>query len=334
VIKRTEIQKVLGEHPTIHVGINEDNFSHHASGLRRRLAEVDHPSDRARKGARMKTDMTGKVAFITGAARGQGRSHAITLAEAGADIIAVDLNGPVEGVGYAAATTEDLAETVRLVEALDRRIVAKQADVRDVEALRSVVDDGVAELGGLDVVVANAGIFNVVGKSWELSRDHWQTMLDVNLTGVWNTTTAAIPHLIERGPGGSIILISSTAGLRAIPNIAHYVAAKHGVVGLARTLANELAAEHIRVNTIHPTNVRTTMIDNDVTPAVYRPDLVNPTFADAYDVLTKINMWDVPWVEPVDISNAVLFLASEMSRYITGITLPVDLGMAQKYSGS
>ncbi|KXF52254.1 3-ketoacyl-ACP reductase [Rhodococcus sp. SC4] len=282
----------------------------------------------------MQIDLSGKVALITGAARSQGRSHAVTLARAGADIIAVDINDAVEGVRYPAATPADLAETGRLVKEAGSRVVTRQVDVRDRAALRDAVDEGVAELGGLDVVVANAGILNEIAPSWQLGVDQWQTMLDVNLTGVWHTTSVAVPHLVDRGRGGSVILISSTAGLRGIPNVAHYNAAKHGVVGLARTLANELALHRIRVNTIHPTNVRTIMIDNDVTPAVYRPDLQSPTFDDAQEVLTKINMWDVPWIESVDVSNAVLFLASEMARYITGIALPVDLGMSQKYSGA
>ncbi|NHU44952.1 mycofactocin-coupled SDR family oxidoreductase [Rhodococcus sp. A14] len=282
----------------------------------------------------MQIDLSGKVALITGAARSQGRSHAVTLARAGADIIAVDINDSVEGVRYPAATPADLAETGRLVKEAGSRVVTRQVDVRDRAALRDAVDEGVAELGGLDVVVANAGILNEIAPSWQLGVDQWQTMLDVNLTGVWHTTSVAVPHLVDRGRGGSMILISSTAGLRGIPNVAHYNAAKHGVVGLARTLANELALHRIRVNTIHPTNVRTIMIDNDVTPAVYRPDLQSPTFDDAQEVLTKINMWDVPWIESVDVSNAVLFLASEMARYITGIALPVDLGMSQKYSGA
>jgi SDR family mycofactocin-dependent oxidoreductase len=282
----------------------------------------------------MQIDLSGKVALITGAARSQGRSHAVTLARAGADIIAVDINDSVEGVRYPAATPADLAETGMLVKEAGSRVVTRQVDVRDRAALRDAVDEGVAELGGLDVVVANAGILNEIAPSWQLGVDQWQTMLDVNLTGVWHTTSVAVPHLVDRGRGGSMILISSTAGLRGIPNVAHYNAAKHGVVGLARTLANELALHRIRVNTIHPTNVRTIMIDNDVTPAVYRPDLQSPTFDDAQEVLTKINMWDVPWIESVDVSNAVLFLASEMARYITGIALPVDLGMSQKYSGA
>jgi|tagenome__1003787_1003787.scaffolds.fasta_scaffold20855382_2 SDR family mycofactocin-dependent oxidoreductase len=278
--------------------------------------------------------MDGKVVLITGAARGQGRAHAVRLAAEGADIIAVDLAGPVETVTYPAASPEDLAGTVKAVEGLDRRVVARQADVRDTEALSAAVRDGVAELGRLDGVVANAGILNAVKPSWELAEDDWQTMLDINLSGVWHTTKVAIPHLLEQGRGGSIVLISSTAGLRGIPNIAHYNAAKHGVLGLQRTLANELAEHRIRVNSIHPTNVRTTMIDNESSARIYRPDLAAPTFDDAIPALTKINMWDVPWVEVEDVANAVLFLLSEESRYITGAALPVDLGMTQKYSGA
>ena len=278
--------------------------------------------------------MEGKVAFITGAARGQGRAHALRLAGEGADIIATDLAGPVDTVSYAPATPEDLAETVKEVEALDRRVVHFTADVRDFDSLKAGLDAGVAELGGLDVLVANAGIINAVVPSWELDEANWQTMIDINLSGVWHATKAAVPHLIERGPGGSVILISSTAGLRGIPNIAHYNAAKHGVLGLARTLANELAPHRIRVNSVHPTNVRTTMIDNEFSAKIYRPDLENPTFSDSLEALANINMWDVPYLEVEDVANAVLFLACEESRYVTGIALPVDLGMSMKYSGA
>jgi SDR family mycofactocin-dependent oxidoreductase len=278
--------------------------------------------------------MDGKVAFITGAARGQGRAHAIRLAGEGADIIATDIAAPVDTVSYAPATREDLAETVKEVEALDRRIVSFVADVRDHDALARGLDAAVSELGGLDVLVANAGIINAVRPSWELGEADWQTMIDINLTGVWHATKAAVPHLIDRGPGGSVILISSTAGLRGIPNIAHYNAAKHGVLGLARTLANELAPHRIRVNSVHPTNVRTEMIDNESSARIYRPDLENPTFEDSLSALAHINMWDVPYVEVEDVANAVLFLACDESRYVTGIALPVDLGMSMKYSGA
>jgi (+)-trans-carveol dehydrogenase len=271
----------------------------------------------------------GKVAFITGAARGQGRSHAVRLAEEGADIIAVDLCGQVDTVPYAMSTPDDLAQTVKEVEALDRRIVAVEADVRDYAALEGAVELGVAELGRLDIVSANAGIFST-GRAQELTEQSWQDTIEINLTGVWHTCKAAIPHLIGGGRGGSIVITSSAAGLRAVRNAAHYVSAKHGVVGLMRTLANELAAHSIRVNSIHPTTVNTAMIRNDATYRLFRPDLEQPTLDDAGDTFLKINALPIRWVEPIDISNALLFLASDEARYITGVTLPVDAGVMIK----
>jgi (+)-trans-carveol dehydrogenase/(-)-trans-carveol dehydrogenase len=274
--------------------------------------------------------VAGKVAFITGAARGQGRSHAIRLAQEGADIIAVDICEDVPGIPYAGATEADLAETVKQVEALDRRIVAAKADVRDYAGLKAVLDDGIAQLGRLDIVSANAGIGTAPVPSWEIDESVWQTMLDINLTGVWHTTKAAIPHLIEGGHGGSIILTSSAAGLQAYENISHYVSAKHGVVGLMRTLALELAPHFIRVNSIHPTQVDTPMIQNEATWRLFRPDLEHPTQADFAPASQAMNALPIPWVDPVDISNAVLFLASDESRYVTGVALPVDAGAVIK----
>jgi SDR family mycofactocin-dependent oxidoreductase len=270
--------------------------------------------------------VAGKVAFITGAARGQGRSHAIRLAQEGADIIAVDVLEDIPGLPYAGATEADLAETVKQVEALDRRIVASKADVRDYDQLKAALDEGVAQLGRLDIVSANAGIGSSPHHAWELDEDTWQTMIDINLSGVWHTAKAAIPHLIEGGRGGAIILTSSAAGLQAYENIAHYVSAKHGVVGLMRTLALELAPHSIRVNSIHPTQVDTPMIQNEATWKLFRPDLEHPTEADFAPASQSVNALPIPWVEPVDISNAVLFLASDEGRYITGVTLPVDAG--------
>jgi (+)-trans-carveol dehydrogenase len=267
----------------------------------------------------------GKVAFITGAARGQGRSHAIRLAEEGADIIAVDIASQVDSVPYPMSTPEDLAETVKQVEALDRRIVATQADVRDYQTLKQALDNGVAELGRLDIVCANAGIVSF-GVSHELPEETWQDMIDINLTGVWHTCKAATQHLIDGGQGGSIIITSSLAGLMALGNLAHYNSAKHGLVGLMRTLANELAPHFIRVNSLHPTSVDTEMIQNDATYKLFRPDLENPTREDALDAFGMANLLPIPWVEARDISNAVLFLASDEGRYITGVTLPVDAG--------
>src|SRR5580692_11700736 len=270
----------------------------------------------------------GKVAFITGAARGQGRSHAIRLAQEGADILAVDLAAQVGSVPYPMATPDDLAETVKEVEALDRRIIATEADVRDYRALKQALDRGVAELGHLDIVSANAGIFSS-GRAEELPEQTWQDMIDINLTGAWHTAKAAIPHLRSAG-GGSIILTSSVAGLKGGQNTAHYTAAKHGIVGLMRTLALELAPDFIRVNALAPTTVDTPMVMNSATYLLFRPDLENPMADDMAEASRAVNALPIPWVEPVDISNAVLWLASDEARYVTGITLPVDAGWLLK----
>ncbi|MGH3096407.1 MAG: mycofactocin-coupled SDR family oxidoreductase [Streptosporangiales bacterium] len=272
----------------------------------------------------------GKVAFVTGAARGQGRSHAVRLAEEGADVIAVDICGPIEGMGYPPATADDLAETVRQVEALDRRIVATQADVREYDGLKGALDDGVAQLGRLDIVAANAGVGSTPYAAHEIPESIWADMIGINLTGVWHTCKAAIPHLIDGGRGGSMVLTSSAAGLMAYPNIAHYVSAKHGVVGLMRTLTLELAPHSIRVNSVHPTQVGTDMILNEATYRLFVPDKENPTRADFEPASQAMNALPIPWVESIDISNAVLFLASDEARYITGVPLPVDAGCVTK----
>jgi SDR family mycofactocin-dependent oxidoreductase len=271
----------------------------------------------------------GKVAFITGAARGQGRSHAVRLAQEGADIIAVDLCAQVGSVPYPMATPEDLASTVKEVEALDRRIVAAQADVRDYAGLKKALDDGVAQLGRLDIVCSNAGISSF-GAAAELDETTWQDMIDINLTGMWHTCKAAIPHLIAGGRGGSIVITSSDAGLKGFPNVAHYVSAKHGVVGLMRTLALELAPRFIRVNSLHPSTVNTDMVQNEAFYRLIRPDMGDPGPQEMADATTAINALPVPWEEPADISNAVLFLASDEARYITGVTLAVDAGAVIK----
>ena len=271
----------------------------------------------------------GKVAFVTGAARGQGRSHAIRLAQEGADIIAVDLAGPVESVtAYPGATEADLAETVNEVEALDRRIIATKADVRDSAALKAALDEGVAQLGKLDIVCANAGIYQI-HPALELDDAGWQETIDINLTGVWNSVKVALPHLVAN-QGGSIILTSSTAGLKGLANSVHYNAAKHGVVGIMRTIGNEFGAQNIRVNSIHPTAVNTTMIQNPQVWGLFDPDNPNPTKESAEAAFKTINVLPIPWVEPVDISNAVLWLASDEARYVTGVTLPVDAGFMIK----
>jgi (+)-trans-carveol dehydrogenase len=275
--------------------------------------------------------VAGKVAFVTGAARGQGRSHAVRLAQEGADIIVVDLAGQVASVPYPMATPEDLDQTVKEVEALDRRIVATQADVRDYGALKAALDDGVAQLGRLDIVCSNAGIASF-GPAAELDETTWRDMIDINLTGMWHTCKAAIPHLVEGGRGGSIVITSSDAGLKGFQNLAHYVSAKHGVVGLMRTLALELAPHMIRVNSLHPTTVNTDMIQNAPTYELFAPDLAakDRTKERLTERFQMLNALPIPWVEPVDISNAVLFLASDEARYITGVPLPVDAGFMVK----
>ncbi|MFJ9779036.1 mycofactocin-coupled SDR family oxidoreductase [Amycolatopsis sp. NPDC101161] len=267
----------------------------------------------------------GKVAFITGAARGQGRSHALRLAQEGADIIAVDICEPVPYEVSSATTPDDLAETARQVEKLGRRIVAQTADVRDYDALRSALEQGVAELGALDIVSANAGVVGTPTATDVLTEDEWRTMIDINLTGVWHTVKAAIPHLKAGGNGGSIILTSSVAGIRGYANMAHYVSAKHAVVGLTRTLAIELAPESIRVNSVHPTQVDTDMIHNQPIYDLFagKPGATGEEFAEAS---SRLQLLPVPWVESIDISNAVLFLASDEARFITGTALVVDAG--------
>lgn len=273
----------------------------------------------------------GKVAFITGAARGQGRSHAVRLAEEGADIIAVDVCRRIgTNEDIPASSPEDLAETVELVKGLNRRIVAAEADVRDHDELKAVVDNGVEQLGGLDVVVANAGIGNGGATLDKTSEADWDDMIGVNLSGVWKTVKAAVPQLISGGKGGSIILTSSVGGLKAYPHTGHYIAAKHGVVGLMRTFAVELGQHSIRVNSVHPTNVNTPLFMNEGTMKLFRPDLENPGPDDMAVVAQMMHVLPVGWVEPRDISNAVLFLASDEARYVTGLPMTVDAGSMLK----
>ena len=272
----------------------------------------------------------GKVAFITGAARGQGRSHAVRLAQEGADIIAIDVCKPIEGVQVPPATPEDLAQTADLVKGHDRRIVTAEVDVRDYDAMRAAVDSGVEHLGRLDIIVANAGIGNGGATLDKTSEHDWTDMIDINLGGVWKTVKAGVPHLLAGGRGGSIILTSSVGGLKAYPHTGHYVAAKHGVVGLMRTFAVELGQHMIRVNSVHPTNVNTPLFMNEDTMRLFRPDLENPGPDDLAPIAQMMHVLPIGWVEPEDISNAVLFLASDESRYITGVTLPIDAGSCLK----
>jgi (+)-trans-carveol dehydrogenase len=273
----------------------------------------------------------GKVAFITGAARGQGRAHAVRLAQEGADIIAVDICKKIDTVDVIAASTpEDLAETADLVKGHNRRIVTAEVDVRDYDALKAAVDSGVEQLGRLDIIVANAGIGNGGQTLDKTSEADWTAMIDINLSGVWKSVKAGVPHILAGGRGGSIILTSSVGGLKAYPHCGHYVAAKHGVVGLMRTFAVELGAQNIRVNSVHPTNVNTPLFMNDDTMKLFRPDLENPGPDDMKVVGQLMHTLPIGWVEPEDIANAVLFLASDEARYVTGVTLPIDGGSCLK----
>ena len=273
--------------------------------------------------------LDGKVAFITGAARGQGRSHAVLFAEEGADIIAVDLCAQVATVAYPMATPADLEETVNLVEKQGRRIVARQADVRDFDAMRNVVADGVAELGRLDFVLANAGIAPIIGEpARQLAAFH--DSVDIMLTGVFNTVEAALPTLLEQDQGGAIVITSSSGGLKAggvrlstlTRGALGYVAAKHGVVGLMRAWANALGERNIRVNTVHPTGVNSPMVVNQQF-AEFTAEY--PEFGE-----TMQNLLPIPLVEPEDVSRAMLYLCSEDGRYVTGITLSVDAGLVAR----
>ncbi|MDP7734155.1 mycofactocin-coupled SDR family oxidoreductase [Mycobacterium paragordonae] len=264
------------------------------------------------------TDLRGRVVLVTGAGRGTGRCHCERFAEEGADVIAVDRE----------AAAADLEQTAVAVTRHGSRAVTVLADVRDLGALTAAVDVGVAELGRLDIVVANAGIHTSGAPAWELTPESWQQTLDINLTGVWHTVKATVPRLGD--DGGSIIIISSTNGIRGSAGSAHYTASKHAVVGLARTLANELGSRGIRVNTVHPGAVGTPMVLNEATYKRLRPDLAEPTAADAAEVLQARNLLPVPWVESVDVANAALFLASDQARYITGTQLVVDAGLTAK----
>jgi SDR family mycofactocin-dependent oxidoreductase len=278
----------------------------------------------------------GKVAFITGAGQGQGRAHAVRLSSEGADIIITDIAAPYPGrVHYRAATEADLNETRELVQKTGARCVSAVADVRDRAALQAAVDVGIAAFGRLDIVVANAGVITFHGSSLEITEDIYDLVVDTCLKGVWNTVQVTAPAMIKAGRGGAMIFTSSAAGLRGQPHYAHYAAAKHGVVGLMRTFANELAEHRIRVNTVHPTGVASPGMGSDTgVPELYAssryfhlsamnmlPDLDRPAGGEFAPVSA---------LAETEIANAVLFLASDEGRYITGATLPVDAGNTNK----
>jgi SDR family mycofactocin-dependent oxidoreductase len=274
----------------------------------------------------------GKVVLITGVARGQGRSHAVRFAAEGARIAGLDAASPIATVHYPPSSPEDLEETVRLVKEAGGDMIARQGDVRDSAVIRALVDETLTRFGRIDIVLPNAGI-TTLGPVWKLTDEQWDEMVAINLGGVWRTLRAALPSMIERGEGGSVVLTASIAGIIGMPGLAHYAAAKHGVNGLMKSIANELAPHKIRVNSVNPTNVATPMILNDGTYQHFRPDIPGATQADAIPAFASYNLLDTPWIEPGDVSSAVLWLCSDEARWITGVALPVDTGTTVKWPG-
>ncbi len=272
----------------------------------------------------------GKVAFVTGAGRGQGRSHALALAREGAKIVATDVaSGTLPDVEYPIATHADLEETARLVRELGGEVIVAEADVRDRVAIDAVVQQGLDAFGFIDVVVANAGVFTW-GEARDLSWSDWHTVIDINMHGTWHTVQSVLPSMIDRGKGGSIMMTASQIATRGQSNAVAYATSKAGIVGMMRALAAELAPHGIRVNTIHPSTVYTGMILNEPVYKVFRPDLESPTKEDMDGELYPFHMLPVAALESEDVSNAVVYLASDESRYITSIKLPIDAGSTQK----
>lgn len=268
------------------------------------------------------TPLQGGVALVTGAARGQGRSHALAFAAAGADVAICDAESEMPTIDYPLAHPGELASTAELLEAQGVRCLAERVDVRDLDALEGFAAQVAEQLGGVDFLIANAGVYSFGASTWELTAEQWQAMLDINLTGVWNTCRAAVPAMLSRGGGGSIAMISSVNGFEGVPGTAHYCAAKHGLLGLMRTMAIELAPSGIRVNTVHPTAVDTKMVDNDVTPEALAA-------AERYGK-DMSNLLPVEKMEPRDVSEALLWLCSPAARYVTGTTFTVDAGFGVK----
>ncbi|MFF5991270.1 mycofactocin-coupled SDR family oxidoreductase [Prauserella flavalba] len=268
--------------------------------------------------------VSGRVALITGAARGQGRSHAVRLAQEGADIVAVDLCRDQPELLYGQGTPDDLAETVRLVEKEGRRVIARAGDVRDQTTMDAVVAEALGEFGKIDILVSNAGIANQ-SAAHELTDKQWDDILGTNLVGAFHAAKAVIPGMLERR-SGSIVFVSSTVGLRGVPGMAHYGASKHGLQGLMLSLANELGPSGIRVNSVNPGTVNTPMAMNDTLLKMFIPDVENPTEEDAAKAYGTLTLLPAPWVEPEDVSNAVLWLASDEARYVSGVAIPIDCG--------
>jgi SDR family mycofactocin-dependent oxidoreductase len=267
--------------------------------------------------------LDGKVALITGGARGQGRSHALTLAAEGCDIAFCDISEPLKTTLYRTSTTEDRLETEKAVLETGRRCLAVEADVRDRPAMEGFVARTIDELGHIDIVLANAGMTSFA-PVWEMSHEIWDETIDICLTGVWNTVRPALPHMVER-KNGNIVLTSSNAGLTPIPNVASYVAAKHGVTGLMKVLAVELAPFNICVNSVHPCGVNTPLVMNQPGLDLFSGK-ENATFADAEPGMKSLNLLDVALIQPEDVSQAILYLVSDAARYVTGTALTVDAG--------
>ena len=274
--------------------------------------------------------LQGRVAFVTGAARGQGRAYAVRLAREGADVVLADICAPVsDSVPYIASTPEDLQETVRLVEAEGRKALARQLDTRDDAALRTLVADAVEQFGRLDIVVANAGVLSW-GRLWELTDDQWNTVIDVNLTGTWRTLRAAIPAMIEAGNGGSIVIISSSAGIKATPGNGHYAASKHGLTSLTNTLALELGEYGIRVNSIHPYSIATPMIENDAMLKVLgkHPSYLHSFAPMPYQPPAKESgAKRTDFMSPEEAAEVVVWLAGDHSGVLSGSQIVVDRGV-------
>jgi SDR family mycofactocin-dependent oxidoreductase len=273
--------------------------------------------------------LDGKVAFITGVARGQGRSHALALAREGADIIGLDLCSKPSTTAYAGATREDLEETARMVKEAGGQLHAEVADTRDYDQVKAVFDRGIDRFGRVDIVIPNAGICSGA-KTWEISPQDWREMIDINLNGVFHTVKAAVPTLISQGDGGSIVFIGSTEALKGAENISSYAASKHGVTGLMTSLARELGQYQIRVNSVNPTCVDTHMINNDFVYGLFRPDLDKPTREDVVETFSGTHLLPVPWIDPRDVSSAILYLVTEPGRYVTATSMVIDAGFIVK----
>ncbi|ETD33263.1 mycofactocin-coupled SDR family oxidoreductase [Williamsia sp. D3] len=273
--------------------------------------------------------LDGQVVFISGVARGQGRSHALTLAEEGASIIGFDLCDELASTAYPGATDADLEETRRLLHEVGAPTVLSHGDVRDFAQVEAAFQRGLDEFGRVDIVIPNAGLCSG-GKTWEISEEAWRETIDINLTGVWHTVKAAVPTLIKQGEGGSVVFIGSTEALKGAENMSSYAASKHGVTGMMTSLARELGEYGIRVNSVNPTCVDTNMIQNPYVWGLFQPDNPSPTRESVESAFTGTHILPVPWMEPIDVSRAILYLVSEAGRYITASTLTIDAGFIVK----